>query len=163
MSTIQPRTAVITIYQGDYLDRIRHLERKYEAALKAEGDTPRVLSDESQASSLAEQHEALVAEAEDSAIDVTVTALGRRAWRALVAEHPARDGNKGDADLGVNEDTFKDALVAASVDLTDEDLDLISDVDFDRLYISAFALNRLPVADPKALPASQVNTESAAT
>lgn len=162
MSTIQPRTAVITIYQGDHLDRIRHLERKYEAALKAEGDAPRVLSDESQASSLAALHEALVAEAEESAIDVTVTALGRRAWRALVAEHPARDGNKNDAAAGVNEDTFKDALVSASADLAEDDLDQISDVDFDRLYFTAFALNRVPADDPKAL-ASPVSTASDAT
>ena len=88
-------------------------------------------------------------EAEESAAHVTVTALRRSAWKALVAEHPPREGHKGDAAIGVNEETFRDALVAASVDLDADDLDMLSDADHERLYFSAFALNRV-APDPKA-------------
>lgn len=144
---IQPRTSTVAIYQGDYIDRIRHLERKAEAAREAAENTARTLDETPEYLTLAEQHDALVKEAEETAIRVTVTALKRSAWKALVAEHPPREDHKGDAAIGVNEETFKDALVAASVDLDADDLDNLSDVDFDRLYFSAFALNRV-AGDP---------------
>lgn len=162
MTTIQPRTSVVTIYGGDYLDRIRHLERKAEAAAEAEGDTVRVLSEVPESHRLAEEHDALVKEAEEQALHVRLQALKRSEWKRLVAAHPPRDGNKDDANVGVNEETFKDALVAyrnpdhperrtiVEPDLTEDELDDLSDVDFDRLYLTAFALNRSPAAGPKA-------------
>lgn len=154
MTIIQPRQATVVIYQGDYLDRIRHLERRYEAALASERGTTRLLDEVPESVDLAAQHKALVAEAEESATTVTLKALGRKQWRALVAANPARDGNKEDEAVGVNEDTFKDVLVPVSILeplLSEEDLDRISDIDFDRLYYTAFALNRSPAASPKAL------------
>lgn len=162
MTTIEPRTSVVTIYGGDYLDRIRHLEQKYEAAVKSEKSADRLLADDSQSPALAAEHEALVAEAEASAVHVTLKALGRKTWRALVASNPARENHAGDAVVGVNEDTFKDALVPASIIspvLSEDELDALSDIDFDRLYFTAFALNRNPAASPKALVSPQ-STES---
>ena len=88
MTTIQPRTSQVTIYQGDYLDNIRHLERQYEEALKSEGKTSRMMSEVPASAALAEQHAALVAEAEESAVTITLRALGRKEWRALVADNP---------------------------------------------------------------------------
>lgn len=157
--SIQPRTSTVTIYQGDYIDRIRLLERKAEAAREAAG-TVRTLDEVPEYLTLAAEHDALVAEAESSAVHVVVRALRRSEWKALVAEHPPRDDNKGDAAVGVNEDTFKDALVAASVELTADDLDNLSDIDFDRLYFAAFGLNRAPVADPKAGLVSRMTPQS---
>lgn len=154
MTTIEPRTAVVRIYFGDYLDRIRHLERRHEAAVKAEASAPRTLSDPSEAQALADQHAALVAEADQSSVDVTLKALGRKRWRDLVREHPPRPDVKDDEAAGVNEESFADALVPLSIvepGLTVDDLDAVSDVDYQRLYVSAFALNRLPAADPKDL------------
>lgn len=160
MTTIQPRTATVAIYQGDYLDRIQHLERKAEAAREAAEATTRTLDEIPEYLALAEEHDKLVAEAEASAARVVVKALKRSEWKALVAEHPPREDHKGDAAVGVNEDTFKDALVAASVDLDADDLDTLSDVDFDRLYYTAFALNRAPASDPKANLVSRLTLSS---
>ena len=169
MATIEPRSAQVTIYQGDYLDRIRHLEQKAEAAAKAEAGASATLDEASEALDLVEQHDALVKEAEQSALHVRVRALGRKAWKALVADHPPREDNAGDKAMGVNEETFKDELVAASIvepAMTDGEradfLDAVSDVDFDRLYYSAFALNRAPGGDPKLLGSrlSQKNDET---
>lgn len=165
MSTIEPRTSVVIIYGGDYLDRLRHLEKRYEAAVKAEQSATRLLADEAQSPAIAAEHEALKAEAEETALHVTLRALGRKAWRALVAEHPPRPSHEGDASVGVNEETFKDALVPASItspELSEDELDAISDIDWDRLYFTAFALNRSPAASPKALvsPTSQESDET---
>jgi len=172
---IKPRTAVVTIYAGDYLDRIRHLEQRAEAAKDASADAgPRMNDEVPEYLELAREHDALVAEAEESAVHVRVQALGRRHWKALVAAHPPRKAGDGvsedeakfDAANGVNVDTFKDALVyggevevngekveyrtIVEPDLSPEDLDKLSDVDFDRVYFTAFSLNRVPAADPKA-------------
>lgn len=169
MSTIAARTATVDIYVGDYLDRIRHLERQYDAALKEESsDGPRLNHEELRSESLRVEHAALVAEAEQSAVQIVVRALRRSEWRDLVKQHPPRENHKGDAAVGVDESTFKDALVPTSIVspvLSEDDLDNLSDVDFDRLYLTAFALNRSPAASPKVLerPDSQTSTESGAT
>lgn len=165
-TTIDPRTAVVTIFQGDYLDRIRFIEQQHKAAVEAEKAGPPRMNDEIPESvSLAQQHKSLVAEAEASALNITVRALGRKAWRALVAAHPVRADNRADEIVGVNEDTFKDALVPVSIvspELTPDELDQLSDAQFDTIYYTAFGLNRGPQSAPKVLPGSLTNPESAA-
>ena len=163
---IEPRTAVVTIYGGDYLDRIRHLERKAEAAKDAAEGGAQTLDEVPEYLAIAEEHDALVAEAEEQALHVRLQALGRRAWKALIAEHPPRTDHKGDAVVGVNEDTFKDALVPASVvepELSADDLDALSDADFDRLYYMAFSLNRGNPAAPKASLVSRMTQQNSET
>jgi hypothetical protein len=188
-SPIQPRTAVVTIYGGDYLDRIRHLERQavvledaIEDAKKAEAETkePRTSDEIADSVRLTEKHDRIVDErdavrdeAEESALHVRVQALGRREWKALIAAHPpqtVKDDNvtaakeRSDVLSGVNDDTFKDALVAASViepeGITPEDLDVLADVDFDRIYLTAFSLNRGTSPDPKASLVSRLTQTS---
>lgn len=169
MSTIPARTATVDIYVGDYLDRIRHLEREYDSALAQEkSEGPRLNDEVPRSLEIREQHTALVAEANESAIQIVLRALRRSEWRELVQKYPPREGHKGDASAGVDESQFKDALVPVSIvspSLTADDLDNLSDVDFDRLYFTAFALNRLPAASPKALnlPDSQTSQESDGT
>lgn len=170
---IQPRSAIVTIYGGDYLDRIRHLERLAEAAKDASDDEgPRLNSEVPEYLELARQHDELVKEAEESALHVRVQALGRREWKALIAAHPPRtvkDGateaqERSDALTGANDETLKDALVAASViepeGITPEELDQLSDVDFDRIYLTAFAMNRGSAPDPKASLVSRLTKKS---
>lgn len=161
---IERRTAVVTIYQGDYLDRIRHLEAKAEAAKDAAGDVPRMNDEVPEYVTLAKEHDALVKEAEESAVHVKLQALKRSDWRALVAEHQPREGNKGDESVGVNEDTFKDALVPASIvepeGFAVDDLEGLSDIDFDRLYVAAFGLNRGAAMAPKASLVSRMTQQS---
>lgn len=167
MSSIAPRTATVTVYTGDYLDRIRHLEQRARAAEEAANNGPAVTLDESpEYLDIAREHDELVAEAEESAVHIVVQALPRGEWKKLVSEHPPRtEGGErivaGDAALGVNEDTFKDALVPASVTSHDRaDVDALSDIDFDRVYFAAFNLNRGTVSDPKASLVSRLTKVS---
>lgn len=163
MSIIERRTATVTIYPGDYLDRIRHLERKAEAAERAASPATLDEAPESEYLDLARQHDDLVREAEEKALHVVIGALPRRTWRRLVDEHKPREDHKGDAIAGVNEETFADALVPLSIvspALDDDDLDALSSADFERLYLTAFALNRAPVADPKASLVSRLTPKN---
>jgi len=180
MPDFTPRSAVVVIYGGDVLDRIRHLEARADAAAdaedaeargRAEGDkSPRLASDKPASLLLKEEHDLLVAEAEADAVRVKVQALGRKTWRELVAAHPPRKDTKTDEAVGVNEDTFKQPLVEASIvepSMSDGEradfLDNIADVDFDRVYFTAFALNRGVSPDPKALLSSQATPLNGAT
>lgn len=174
MTTFQPRESTVTIYQGDYLDRLRHLQQRHDAALEAEKGATRLLSDVPESAAIREEYDALKAEADETAIELSLFALGRKIWRAQVADHPPRKDHDSDEAMGVNEDTFKDVLVPLALQyptghdlhgtqqISDEELDRFSDIDFDRLYYVAFALNRAPASAPKALasPQSQKSDES---
>lgn len=163
MSIIEPRSAVVPIYQGDILDRLKHLEREHEAAVEADAVDTRTLGDVNPALELANRYSALRDEAEAGAVRVTLVALGRRVWRALVGAHPPREGNEADQFSGVNLDTFKDALVPVSLaepTLSEDDLDALSDVDYDRIFWTAFNLNRAGGSSPKVLQSSHSTRES---
>lgn len=189
-NTIERRTAIVTIYGGDYLSRIRHLEQLAKAAQEAEAPGPRTLDDAvPEYLTIAQEHDALVREAEAQATHIKVQALPRRHWKAVCAKHPPRtvaaDGvteriAMADAAVGVNEETFKDALVFGEtvlingqeilvksivepVGLSDEDIENLSDADFDRVYFTAFSLNRGMTADPKASLASQMTPKTEET
>src|SRR5690606_22625041 len=100
----------------------------------------RLAVDKPESLDILDEHKALVEEAEKSAIHVTLSALGRKQWRELVAAHPPREGNETDAAVGTNEETFKEALVEASIldpEWLVDSIDDLSDVDFDRLYLTA--------------------------
>ncbi len=100
----------------------------------------------------------------DSTVDVRLRGLDRRAWRELVAAHPARPDVNTDGVLGVNGETFFDALVAASIvepEMTSEQtsslLDALTSQQFDSLADAAWGLNRRDVSVPFSLAASQLN------
>lgn len=169
-TTFEPRTATVKVWTGDYLDRIQQLEREFEKARQNESSSAQTLDETSRAAEIAQEHDALVAEGEQAAIHVRVQQLRRPAWKALVKEHPPRkagangateDDERSDAVVGVNEETFKDALVGASIVAPEDlDLDALSDADFDRIYYQAFALNRGMSADPKASLVSLLTQKS---
>jgi hypothetical protein len=177
MTTIKPRTVTVDLYQGDHIDRLRHLEARHKAALAAEGKTKPLASEVPESQIIAEEHAALRAEADEEKLVVVLGALGRKAWRALVKQHPPRKAGvngateaqaESDEATSVNEDTFKDELVPLSIlspELTEEDLDALSDGQFDALYLNAFALNRTTGGDPKDLvsPVSRESTKNSAT
>lgn len=194
---IAPRIAVVTIYPGDYLDRIRLLEQRAAAAFETEKSETRTLAEVPKYLELAEQHDALVEEAESLATHLTVQALPRRIWKQLLKDHQPRTGDDvdegtqaADAKVGFNIDTFPDALVYGGhvtidgqpvrygsvinpdVDpLKTDDLDLyyrddlddLADIDFDRVYYTAYGLNRVPGTDPKASLVSQLTAKSVET
>ena len=157
--TLSARTARIPLYQGDDLARIESLRADVERA-KLSASGPARIGDTG--SDLAAAKLALTEaceEAEPRAVVMVVQALGRRQWRALVTEHPARDGESQDEMMGVNSESFPDALVPLSIaepefpSHADRDafLDALSDADFNRLFRAAFTLNRVPADDPKDL------------
>lgn len=183
--TVERRSAVVTIYQGDYLDRIRDLEARAEAAERAArpvGDdedrtptAPRRLSDPPETPEyvqLAREHDALVREAEEHAIHVRVVALKRADWKAMLRNHPPKpdptapqDVQDFEKSVGVHEETLKEELVPASVVEPEpgEWIEELSDGDFDRIYLTAFALNRTSGGDPKASLVSRLTTPNAET
>lgn len=173
---IKPRTATVLIYQGDDLERLAELHRAAvhaENAAKAAAGTPLRLGDlVPSAQAERDAYDAAVDEAAERAVWVTLTAIGRNRWRNLLADHPARteqvDGKDeiitADQVYGVNTETFPMALLTYSRDgvriatvepnvsdaafrefLEDE----ISDGDFEKLWTSAFWLNRSLGHDPK--------------
>lgn len=188
MGIIEPRTSVVTLYQGDDLDRIRHIERKYEAAVESEKDAPtRLASDIPESVTLAEEHAAEKAVAEARAVHVKIRAIRRSQYRELADKHPPRTGDDvdpadvlSDAKMGVNEKEFRLELVpAAIVDVThgesvtewatlpegdrEDFLDTITESDFELLFLHAYGLVNNYASSPKALklPASQESPESA--
>ncbi|MGH1563030.1 hypothetical protein [Mumia sp. DW29H23] len=110
---LQRRRTVVTLYQGDYEQRLADLGGRVAAAFEAENETPRRLSDESDAAALAQEHDDLRAEADETAEKVTLFALTNTQWVELAAQHPPRDDDKADAARGVNTDTFPGALLLA--------------------------------------------------
>lgn len=166
MTTSLLRTAVVDIYPGDILARLRHLENRYEAARRTEALAgPRLNHEIPESVEIAREHTALLAEAEEVRIGIELQALPRKVFKELFQKHPPREGNATDQEVGVNDETFPEALVPPS--LVDqswvERLDEFSDVDFERLYLQAFHLNRSEHSAPKALrvsPLSQPNGET---
>ena len=165
MSTVlNALTATVTLYQGDDLAAIEELRV---AAERAKSSGPAMLGEKSPA----QEHDDFVEEAEGRAVKVVLKALPRKVWRSLVALHPPRDDNAGDAAMGVNDETFGEALVAASLAsptfASDSDRDAFADslrdADFERVYATAFALNRGKSAAPKADLSSRLSQTSETT
>lgn len=120
-------------------------------------------------------YDALVDAAAGRATIVRLQSIGRRRFRDLLVAHPARtvkaeDGaeqpHPDDAAAGVNTETLPSALLSyvdpddpaartvASPELPVDGLrsmleDEIADGDFERLWLTAWALNRNPGTDPK--------------
>lgn len=178
MTAIKPRTTTVVIYQGDDLQRLAALDadvertevrlRQAERAAKTTAAAPLLMHEVPATDPVAQAtvdfdaardtRDAFAADAEARGVTVVLSALPRRDWRSLTEAHPARDGNEGDKQFGVNMEAFPDALLPASVNReqstiegdTVEFLESLSDYDYyDRLFLSAFALNRgSAVADP---------------
>ena len=157
--TLTARTTRIPLYQGDDLALIESLREDVERAKLSAGGPARIGDTGSDLAAAKLALQAACEDAEPRAVVVIVQALGRRQWRSLVADHPARDDTKEDEALGVNADTFPDALVPPSIaepefpSHADRDafLDSLSDADFNRLFRAAFVLNRVQADDPKDL------------
>lgn len=189
--SFKPRTVKVPLFGGDYQQRVDLLDADLEAARTAaerakKSTAPRTLSDdapgapeEARVVELEAEREALVAEAEENG-EVTIVTLqalskkdgksGRRRWNDLVSEHPPRDDNDVDAELGVNDSTFGEVLVPLSIiDISDQEIDVddlldaVSSAQFDLLYAVAFSLNRGVGSSPKSLRKSPPSLSGDAT
>lgn len=112
MSTsISRRTEDVTIYQGDDASVIEKALRDVNRVAEDQVAPTGRLNDPSPLQEAADAYDAVVVEALSRAVTATVQALGRKAYRGLLAAHPPREGNETDAQLGFNESTFSDALL----------------------------------------------------
>lgn len=100
-------------------------------------------------------------------LEVTLRALPRREWLELVRDHPERPGDAGDKELGVNRDTFFDALVSRSIaapEMTGDQkaqlLEIVTDAQHGRLVSAAWDLNRKDVSVPFSPIASRTTPNS---
>lgn len=155
MTTLKPRTTTVVLFEGDDYDALsRSLE---DFASKAKQAVARI-GDADEAVEAQEAYNALADEAEARARAITLQALPRKAYRALVGDNPPREGDDGDLELGFNRDTMGDDLVPASImggqfpSVADRDefLDALADGDFEKLYVAAIGLNTSLGPDPKA-------------
>ncbi|MFL6138799.1 MAG: hypothetical protein ACJ74O_13500 [Frankiaceae bacterium] len=156
-----PTTTVPICLRGDLQARFELAERQLADGQRQGGSDS--LASGADARRIAEQIEALSGEMTAATVTFTLRAMPRPDWRAFVAKHPPRDGVKEDAALGLNNDTFWDALIRDSV--IDPQLDdarwaklapVLTDGQYDRLTDAAWALNRRDVVPPRSRAASAV-------
>lgn len=175
MGILKPRTTSVLIYQGDDLERMADLRRAVEVAERRVEMSVGVPRRDGDAVPSADVEKAAFNEfvdgAAERAVEVRLTAVGRNRWRDLLAEHAPRtvvvDGKpetvEDDAGFEVNTETFPLALLTYNRDgvktVTGPDLsagelrsfleDEVSEGDFERLWTTAYWLNRAPGEDPR--------------
>jgi hypothetical protein len=115
MTKIERRRATVTLHHGNYEAELAELLDKTMAAQRKEETTPGRFSEKSAAIALAKQHDDLLAEAEASAIKITVWAIRHDEWSVIADEHPPREDDAEDAKRGLNMKTFPKALLLASL------------------------------------------------
>ncbi|MFV2094820.1 hypothetical protein ACFHW1_04925 [Micromonospora sp. LOL_014] len=161
-----PERTVPVCLQADLVAEHELAERQLAEATRRASDS---LAGGSGMREIAERIEALRVEMQDHTIDFRLRAMPRPRWKAFIAAHPPRKDDAGKVDerdraIGVNTETFFDALVRASVvepelDASDWDLLLderLTDRQFDELADAAWGLNRRDVDVPFSPAASRV-------
>lgn len=166
-NTFIQRTASVVIYQGDDMERLAELARKAssleakheeakrqvdrairDGSLRVGDDLPAEYAEDLAAARAA--YDAEVDEAAERATEVRVVALKRRAFRDLMAEHPPREGNGDDSRYEVNVDTFAGPFLVKSITApAGFDPEDLPDGEYEKLFATAYYLNRLPSQDPK--------------
>lgn len=166
----RPERTVPVCLRGDLAADFEQVERQLEEAQKKASDSLAA----SGISELVDQLDALSAEMRKHTYDFRLRAMSRPAFRALVADHgPRRDPDTNevlerDRYVGVNTDTFYDALIRACVvdpELDDEDWktlldETLTDKQFDALSDAAWYLNRGDVDVPFSRAASRLRAAS---
>lgn len=160
MIELKPRTKLVSLYQGDDLTRHDELLAEMERAARGIGGTSARLGDDPQAAAraAAEAFNAFKDEAEERAAKIELRAVGRKAWRDMVAAHPPRPDNDADEARGFNVDKFADDLIPACIaegqfpSAADRDafLDDLPDGLWNLLYSECLKLNQAIGPDPKA-------------
>jgi hypothetical protein len=155
-----PERSVAVCLRGDLTAEIESAERELRAA---EADPGAGMEDAGRLRELAEHVERLRDEMRAASVDVRLRALPRWRWSELMRAHPPRDDSDSDKALGVNEETFFDALVRACLvepELSDEDwarlLSVLTSAQYDALATAAWTVNRGSVDVPKSLVASRI-------
>jgi len=149
--------------RGDLNASLQELQRALDEAERTRASSGASLAGGSPSRGIAEQIETLRAQMHSSTAVFTFRALPRRAWTALVAAHPPREGNDHDRAMGMNEETFFEALVRAClIDPVMDDAqwarldDVLSDAQWQQLTNAAWAINARDVDVPFSSSASRV-------
>jgi hypothetical protein len=155
-----PERTVQICLRGDLVAEHEAAERELGSAQRAAADS---LAGNG-AAEIAERIEALEAEMREHTYEFRLRALPRHEFRALMSEHPPREGERLDTAYVVNADTFFPALIRASV--LDPELDAaewaellenqLTDFQFNSLFLTAWGLNTREVDIPFSLAASRM-------
>lgn len=159
--TLTPRTRTVYLLQGEDEERLNDL-RETAAKLRAKANKIRkdTRPDEwteadSVATAAEEAADQFAEEAQPRAVKVIMRSIGRKKWKALLKDHPPREGDESDKVARYNIDTAPEHTVPAclaSPALPDAEreafLDDLSDAQFDYLARVAHDLNRRVGADP---------------
>ena len=161
-----PERSVELCLRGDLVAQLQDLQRDLIEAERQPSNAS--LDDLGTPHRIAEQIQALQHEMAEHSITVLVRALPRRQWSKLVAAHPPRPDEKADAPLGVNVETYFDALIrACMVDPVFDDDDwaaldeALSDAQWQALTAAAWAVNARDVEVPFSQRASRILASSA--
>lgn len=173
MTTLNARTAEVTLYQGD--DRAKIAELAEAVALaeqkrRASNVANQLLTEtpEAEVEAVVKKYNAALASAKNRALVVKLSAVPYLAWRRIRAEHPPREGNDEDKLLGQNWDTFPLAVIIAcwqdeSVPNREATVAGLCEADFMLLFAAAQSLNVQQGFDPKAVTATDLMQANAET
>lgn len=155
-----PERTVPICLRGDLQAEFEDLERQLAAAQRDPGDS---LAGNPDVPRVAARLEGLTGQMAAATVAFTLRAMPRPEWRKFLAKHAPRDGVAEDQALGVNNDTFWDALIRRSVIdpvLTDARWAKLEPVltsgQYDQLSETAWGLNRRDVVPPRSYAASAV-------
>lgn len=157
-----PERSVAICFAPDLTAAMQDLERQLEEADARQKASGSLAGGERV--ELAQQMEDVRERMKSNTVDFRLRALPRRRWTALVAAHPPREGNERDTMLGLNEETFFEAMVRECVvtpTLDDEDWttlldDALSDAQWGVLVNAAWAVNARDVDVPFSRAASRI-------
>lgn len=163
-----PEKTVPVCLRGDLVAEFEDLERKLDEALR----TPATSLEGDGSAKLAERMEELRRQMLEETTSFRLRAMPKPRWRAFCADHPPRQDEAGEVDerdraIGVNVETFYDALIRESVVdpvLDGEDwsalLAVLTDRQFQDLTEAAWALNRREIDVPFSPAASRMTRAS---
>lgn len=168
INPLNPNTETIFLLQGEDDEHLRNLRARAEAAKPKRG-IPQTMDESDDADALKREADEFADEAKERGVKVVLRALGRRAWKDLVAKHPPRDKNETDKALGANVDALQEELVALCIASPagspaemEAFLDSLSEGQFGHLAVTAYQLNMGRGADPtRRLLSSGSHTSSA--
>jgi hypothetical protein len=168
-----PEKTVDICLRGDLVAEHEAAERELEQAEKL-ADVLNSLDGGGNIGDLVDRIEALEAEMREHTYTFRMRALPKPQWRALLAAHPPRKGEDGepleqDKYVGVNQETFWDALIRACV--VDPEMDegdwqqllgeKLNDSQYTDLTGAAWGVNRNDVDIPFSRAASRLKKTSA--
>lgn len=156
-----PERTVLVCLRLDLVAQMEQMDKELAEAKRTGEDS---LAGGSRLRGLAERLEALTAEMNEKSVQFRLRALGRRPYRKLRDKHPPREDNDSDRMAGFNQDNFHEALLRASVaepDLDDAQWrrfldDMITQGQYETLYLTALSLNHRDVDVPFSRTASAI-------